>query len=407
MQEVLCVFEVAKSAQKAVNLIENSRYKAWLVGGCVRDLIMHKVPSDWDITTNALPQDILQIFNEYKTIQTGIAHGTVAVLIDENQLEITTLRKEGRYEDFRHPTNVNFTKNLKQDLARRDFTMNAIGYSLKDGITDVFNGVSDIKNKVIRCVGNADERFNEDSLRIIRAMRFAAVLGFEMHKDTKNAAINNKKLLAYIAKERLLSEMNKLLMGEFAYQVINDFQDVFVQIIPELEGANFKNMCEIFKNSTYNLTVRWTILIQIAFGVDLKNADKAMKNMRFDNALRKDILMLMENQDEIPKNKVDIKFLISKLGEKHLILYLEILKARSLITEKNYEENCKIIKEIIINKECVIVSALKINGDDLGNIGFYGKQIGDMLKLILCEVIKGKLINEKQSLINFASNTYK
>lgn len=401
------MFEIANPAKKAINIIEENGYDAWLVGGCVRDLIMEKVPADWDITTTALPNEILRIFNDYKTVEIGVAHGTVAVIIDEICLEITTLRTEGAYTDFRHPQNVNFTQSLSEDLSRRDFTMNAIAYSPKDGIVDIFCGIQDIKNKIIRCVGNPNKRFQEDGLRIIRALRFAAVLGFDMHEDTLNAVNYNKKMLSHVAKERQLAEMNKLILGKFAYQVLINSSEVFMEIIPEINMANFEEIANVILYLPYDLIARWGAVFQIAFNGDFQKAQEVMRKMRFDNFTIKNVRLLIENQNQIPETKLDIKKLLAKLKKDNFLRHLEIIKAKKLINEAKYIEIYTLPEIIMKNRECISIKDLKINGNDLKLIGFKGKKIGEILDLMLEEVMAEKIKNNEESLIDFANKMRK
>ena len=226
----------------AMELLEASGFEAFIVGGAVRDLIIGGTPDDFDITTDAKAEDIENVFKDYKTIPTGIKHGTVTVIIDGNQLEITTYRLDGDYKDHRHPDNVSFTDNLSLDLLRRDFTVNAMAYSPKRGLVDEHGGVEDIKNKIIRCVGNPAERFSEDALRIMRALRFSAKLGFDIEKETLSAATFKKSDLSYVSKERINAELSKLLMSENSEQLrkilLFDGKEIMFELFPELKKCS-------------------------------------------------------------------------------------------------------------------------------------------------------------------------
>ena len=227
-----------KEVKKAIALLEAKGFVAYVVGGCVRDSVMGKEPADWDITTSAKHEQTAQSFKDYRTIETGIKHGTLTVLIDQMPLEITTFRIDGRYSDQRRPDSVSFTQDLKLDLSRRDFTVNALAYSPRTGLVDEFDGLGDIKNKVIRCVGQPDARFQEDALRILRALRFASVLDFEIEKSTAQSLFKNRALLDKISAERIQIELIKLLAGPAVERVLLYFRQVLFQIIPELSASD-------------------------------------------------------------------------------------------------------------------------------------------------------------------------
>ena len=207
---------------KAIALLESNGYSAYTVGGCVRDSVMGRAPNDWDMTTSAAPDETREVFKDFHTVATGIKHGTVTVLIDSEPVEITTMRVDGKYSDNRHPESVSFTKRIEDDLSRRDFTVNAMAYNPKTGVVDPFGGQNDIKNKIIRCVGNPDTRFGEDALRILRAIRFSSVLGFDIDKKTSQSIIGNRSLLQNISKERIRVELIKMLCGQNVEKILAD-----------------------------------------------------------------------------------------------------------------------------------------------------------------------------------------
>ena len=224
-------------ANYLIDIIEKAGFEAYQVGGCVRDYFMQKECNDIDITTSARPLELEEILknNNIKYIETGLKHGTVTAVFENDNFEITTYRCDGEYNDNRHPESVTFVREIDDDLSRRDFTINAIAYNPnKNEIVDLFGGREDIKNKVIKTVGNADERFNEDALRIMRAVRFASTLGFEIEENTKNAVFKNKELLRNVASERIFTELVKLLMGDNVFSVLTEYKEVIAVIIPEL-----------------------------------------------------------------------------------------------------------------------------------------------------------------------------
>lgn len=227
--------DMPKNVDTAINLLQSAGFEAYAVGGCVRDSLLGKTPNDWDITTSAKPENMKSVFADFHCIDTGIKHGTVTVVIDGEPLEITTFRLDGEYEDNRHPKSVTFTSNLGADLGRRDFTVNAMAYSKMTGTVDLFGGQNDLKNKIIRCVGDPDRRFNEDALRILRALRFASALDFEIEEKTAQSLLKNCALLGNISEERIAKELLKLVCGKGAKRILTGFAPVLFEILPELQ----------------------------------------------------------------------------------------------------------------------------------------------------------------------------
>lgn len=225
------------ASETAVTLLKSNGFEAFLIGGSVRDFIMDLPIGDIDITTNATPPQVKEVFKDFRVIETGIKHGTVTVLIDKEPLEITTYRSEGTYSDNRHPDSVEFSESLSDDVVRRDFTMNAIAYDFTEGFCDLVGGIDDINNKIIRCIGNAETRFREDALRILRALRFSSVLGFTIDENTKDAIHKCKDLLKNISAERIQVEFVKLICGKNAYTVLQEFSDVIAVFIPEIKAC--------------------------------------------------------------------------------------------------------------------------------------------------------------------------
>jgi tRNA nucleotidyltransferase (CCA-adding enzyme) len=226
-----------KEVEFIIDCLYKNGYEAYVVGGCVRDSILKLNPQDWDICTQAKPHEIIECFKEHKIIETGIKHGTVSVFLNGESYEITTYRVDGRYSDARHPDDVIFVSSLKEDLKRRDFTINAMAYNNKDGLVDYFGGYKDLSDKIIKCVGNCSIRFNEDSLRILRALRFVAKFDFEIEKKTSKAICENKELLNYLSAERIREELNKLLLSEGAEKILLDYPLVLSVFIPNIEAT--------------------------------------------------------------------------------------------------------------------------------------------------------------------------
>ena len=229
--------QINKNAEKLIRQLNNQGYEAFIVGGCVRDYLLGLTPHDTDICTNALPEQTKKCFEAYHTFDTGIKHGTISVVCGGEVYEITTYRIDGDYSDNRHPDSVSFTRNINEDLQRRDFTVNAMAYNAEYGLVDPYGGKNDLKDKIIRCVGNPDTRFNEDALRILRALRFASVYGFSIEENTSKSIFKNADLLKNIATERVTSEFLKLICGKDAVKILDAYRETIAVIIPEQHSS--------------------------------------------------------------------------------------------------------------------------------------------------------------------------
>ena len=229
------LIKMPENAKGIIDKLRTCGYDAYAVGGCIRDSIMGKIPYDWDICTSALPEEVLEVLGERNIIENGLKHGTVTVHIDGENYEITTFRTDGQYLDNRHPENVTFVRELKEDLSRRDFTMNSLAYNYSEGLIDIFGGRDDINNSIIRCVGDPDKRFGEDALRILRALRFSSQLGFSIEEKTSASIHKNAELLKNISAERIMSEFTKILMGKNVEDVLMNYKDVIAVFIPEIK----------------------------------------------------------------------------------------------------------------------------------------------------------------------------
>ena len=395
-----------------IDKIDEYGYEAFIVGGCVRDYILGIEPNDYDITTNANPNTIIDIFKGFKIIKTGIKHGTVGILIDKNIYEITTYRIESEYECNRRPKSVEFTSNIVDDLKRRDFTINAMAYNDKKGLIDKFGGALDLKNKVIKTVGNPDKRFNEDGLRIIRAIRFSAKLGFNIEEKTLNSIYKNYHIVKNISVERITEEVNKIIISENPQNIILLYK---VRIFKALGiSYNFDNneyldlekqlkIIRLIDELDYKLLMlQYIINLKIK---DYKQDDYIVNILKYSNKTKSSINSLMEYMfiNENNLNRVDIKYILNKIGHS---TFKRILNLKSIYyskvlneTDKNIEEYIKIIDDIINNKECYTIKDLKLDGNDLKEIGYKGYEIGQSLNYLLEEVIKNPKINSKNILI--------
>ncbi len=423
-----------------IKSLENKGFEAYLVGGCVRDSVMGITPHDYDITTSATPEEMLECFCDFKVIKTGLKHGTLTVVIDENQIEVTTFRIDGEYTDFRRPDSVCFSRDLREDLSRRDFTINALAYSEKTGVVDMFGGLEDIKTKKIRCVGEPDTRFYEDALRILRALRFSSTLDFEIDVNTANSIQNNKELIKNIAVERVFEEFKKLLCGKRVEQVLLEFRDVFAQFIPEIKPCfDFEQKTKYHCYDVYTHIVKTVANIKAdetlrlcayfhdigkpqVFFVDEKGvghfyghnktsskiAKQVLKRLKADNKTINDVSTNVYVHDrEIALTEKSVKRFLSKYSLQTFYDLLEIKKADALAHAKDYRDRTDYLqtlydlsRKIISEQQCFSLKDLDINGFDLISLGYSGKQVGKALEFLLDAVIDGKVQNQREALIN-------
>ncbi|MDP4120652.1 MAG: CCA tRNA nucleotidyltransferase [Bacillota bacterium] len=437
-------FKLPSGALRIINRLEANGFEAFAVGGCVRDMLMGKQPKDFDLCTNAKPEEVLEVFENERVIKTGLQHGTVTVLLGKKPYEITTYRVDGEYLDYRRPSEVRFVKNIKEDLSRRDFTINAIAYNEIAGIIDFFGGEEDIDKKIIRCVGEPDKRFNEDALRILRALRFASITGFEIEEKTGKSIHKNRNLLRSIASERINIEFSKMLQGEHVQHVLTEYADVIAVFIPEIEP-----MFGFSQHSVYHHLDVWqhTVLavalsesdriVRItAFFHDIGKpscfttdkekhghfyghakvgseiAETILKRLKFDNVTVDTVKKLVLYHDTMinPENK-SVKRWLNKIGEDNLLRLLEVQEAdtkahaTSVIEDRlQKSEAVKACIENIINEnQCFSLKNLAVNGDDLLKIGFNSdEKLGITLNRLLKLVLEDQLENEKSVLLEAA-----
>ncbi|WXR61351.1 HD domain-containing protein [Peptostreptococcaceae bacterium AGR-M142] len=431
-----------------LNRLNKNNYDAGIVGGCVRDFFMKKKPKDWDITTSAKPDEIKELFKEYKQIDVGLKHGTVMIIINNEGFEITSFRIDGEYSDFRRPNSVEFTNDIIEDLKRRDFTQNAIFYSLKEGLIDPFNGVNDIKNKIIKSVLDPNKRFLEDPLRILRGIRFASNLGFEIERETKDAMIRYAYLLNKISKERIANEFLKTIKGRYAPKIINEYFDIIKIFIPEIVPMrNFNQMnkyhiYDIFDHTIETMKYSDDLIIKLtmffhdigkvkSFTIDENNighfynhseisfiiAKKIFKRLKLasspliNNLELKNILELIKFHSlKINTNKKSIKKTISKLnGDLKQFERLLLVKKCDVcgknpkiinLQMKELEELEQIFLQIKNEQPVFCVKDLDINGHNLINIGVKkGVIVGKILKKLQEEVLYDNLKNNKEVLL--------
>lgn len=438
-----------ESVEKALDMLEKSGFEAYVVGGCVRDSIMGRKISDWDICTSALPESILQVFEKEKTIPTGIKHGTVTVVIDGVSLEITSFRSESGYTDGRHPDSVSFGVALEDDLSRRDFTCNAIAYSSKRGYIDPFGGREDIERKLIRAVGDPEKRFTEDGLRIMRALRFSSVLDFDIESGTAAALHKKSGLLCRIAAERKLEELKKLICGRRMGAVIREFHDVLNRVIPgisKLDGFDQKSpyhtkdilghTIDVMENIPPDPILRLAALFHDFgkpdkffmgddgrghfYGHEAHGADitaHILTNLKPDSHTKNRVISLVRlhhlNIKAIP---VVVRRRIRKYGVDFLRDVLCLMKADAVAHTSDAAESRlqriyefeKLFEETVQSQACCTVRPLAVNGRDLISLGIRpGRKIGEILDSLLTQVIENDLPNERDILLEKAKNYIK
>lgn len=441
--------KIPQEVQLILNILTAQGYEAYVVGGCVRDSLLGQKPQDWDICTSALPQEVKKAFNNFPVLETGLKHGTVTVMIEHELYEVTTYRIEGKYSDNRHPDKVEFIKNLEQDLARRDFTINAMAYNPKSGLVDCFNGLADLRNKIIRCVGKAEERFLEDGLRILRALRFASAYDFKIDKNTEEAIEAKKGLLSKIAVERIQVELNKLLCGPGVKRVLHQFAEVLAVIIPEILpmlGFGQNNPHHIYDLWTHTIesvaqvpqqkVLRLTMLfhdlgkpdcytvdkkgIGHYYGHSIISAEKAediLQRLKYDRATINTVFTLVAKHDlDLLPQKKYLKPLLNKIGVENFRLLLEVQKADNKAKHPEAKIECLekireiegLLEEIIRQEECFTLKDLAINGQDLLKLGIkQGPEVGTILNFLLQQVIEERVGNSKEELLLLARSFVK
>ncbi|MBE6836801.1 MAG: HD domain-containing protein [Ruminococcus sp.] len=432
----------------AVFYLEKAGFEAYAVGGCVRDSILMKNPNDWDLCTNALPEEICEVFKDFHVIETGLKHGTVTVRIEHNSIEITTFRADGEYADHRRPTGVSFVKSLTEDLSRRDFTVNALAFSEGKGIIDLFDGKSDLENKIIRCVGDAKKRFEEDALRILRALRFSACLGFEIEEETSEAIFGKVHLLKEISGERIREELLKMLCGVNAESVLLKYREIIGVIIPEmketfdfkqvnphhcydvyshivksvscLEGDGVLKMVmllhDIGKPETVTIDEKGESHFKMHPTVSCELSRGILNRLKFDNKSKDKILNhISEHDNRFPAVRKSVRRFIAKHGFDFFFEHLQIRLADTLAQsgykreEKLYElsEKKRIGQELLNEKASLDIKSLEIDGRILMNEGYLeGRLLGEIIKDCFEAVVDERIKNEKRVLLEYVSERY-
>ncbi|MGI6710096.1 MAG: CCA tRNA nucleotidyltransferase [Bacilli bacterium] len=398
--------------KKIIKKIENNNHEAYIVGGACRDFLMGKKPIDYDLTTSALPSEIKEIFKKYKLFNYGEKHGTISIYINKNEVQVTTYRIENNYSDNRHPDKVEFLKDLKEDLSRRDFTMNAIAYNKE--FIDYFNGLNDINQKNIKTVGNSNSRFEEDALRIMRALRFSVNLDFKIEEETKKGILNNYHLVKNISKERVRDELIKMLtFGDYS-KVVEEYFEIFAFIFNGIQDINVDDFLENIKSvnkeklkEADDYIIRIAIFLNLMFGYqknDLNRVEEKLKELCFSKKNIYEILLIMENIFiKIDNDEITLKKLLNKYGYNILN---KIIKSKYYFSEKLEDviflnKILKTIKKIERKKICYSMDSLKIDGNDLKEIGYKKREIQTVKEKLLDKVISNELKNNKKSIIKY------
>lgn len=437
-----------KGCKELINILHSNGYEAFLCGGAVRDSILGRTIHDYDITTSATPDEMMEVFKDKRIIETGLQHGTITIVIDCEGYECTTYRIDGNYSDSRRPDSVTFTRNLKEDLKRRDFTINAMAYNDEVGLVDPFNGMEDIEHYKIRCVGRAEDRFSEDALRILRAIRFASQLGFVVDSDVSLNIHKMYKNLENISIERINSEFCKIALSSEFYIQIGLFSEVFSLFIPEIKDMlgfqqnNPYHMYDVWNHTVHaieycesdDLVTRLTVFfhdigkphcyqdgedgIRHFKGhgkVSADMTDTIMKRLRFDNDTREKVVQLVYYHDAtFEVGEKYIKRWLNKIGEEQFRRLLNVrradIKAQAYTEQESRLQKIDnieyILEEVLQKDECFSLKDLAVNGNDLIEIGYKpGKEIGNTLNCLLQLVIEGVYLNEKSELLKYVETT--
>ena len=439
-------FDIPAGARQVLQTLTAAGHEAYLVGGCVRDLLRGVEPHDWDICTSARPEETERCFAGQRIIETGLKHGTVTVLVDGEPYEITTYRTEGPYSDNRRPDYVRFVPDLTADLERRDFNMNAIAMDLDGGLRDPFGGAGDIKARLIRCVGEPDRRFQEDGLRVMRALRFAAVFGYEIEERTARAVHENRAMLDRVAAERINVELRKLLVGQSVGAILRQYPDVFCQFWPQLgplvtlEQHNpwhcwggWEHTIHAVEAAPADVTLRLTMLlhdigkpackstdengIDHFYGhpaVSAKLADEMLRVLKFDNKTRERVVLLVECHDvQIPLRGQVIRRWLNRPGPEVFFQLLEVKRADNMgQAPENVKDRLLELdeirakaEEILAEQPCLTLKDLAVDGRDVIAAGIEsGPEVGRVLKGLLERVLNGQTPNERDALLKWVAH---
>ena len=378
--------------------LKENGFQGYVVGGCVRDSLLGRAPKDWDICTDALPEEMQRVFRDQHVIETGLKHGTLTVMYDHEPYEVTTFRVDGEYTDHRHPDAVRFVKNVVDDLARRDFTVNAMAWNPQSGLVDAFGGQEDLRAGVIRCVGEADRRFGEDALRIMRALRFASVYGFDIEAETAAAVHRLKDTLRDVAAERIRVELLKLLCGQGAGEILRAYPDVMQVIMPPLAKVDWAATVAAVENvDAVSETLRLTMLLHQLSPADAKSV---LMSLKPDNFTRDWVLALVTNQNfAFQPKRHSLLTALALFGKAQTYDLLAVRRAKGLTDCEALED---VLGDVLLDGVCYSVKDMAINGRDLMALGAKGKTVGACLNHLLGLLLKEEISNDRDVLLQAA-----
>lgn len=433
-------------ALAVLDLLERAGHQAVLVGGCVRDYLLGLQPHDYDAATSARPEEMLELFEGWRVIETGVRHGTLTIISDGLPVEITTFRMEGAYTDHRHPDGVSFTRRLEKDLQRRDFTVNAMAWSQSEGLTDLFGGQKDLQAKVLRCVGQPMRRFEEDALRILRCLRFSAQLGFSIHPDTADALEEQLPLLDAVSRERVMEEFTKLICAPGAVWVLQEYPNAVARVLPELRPAMgfeqhtpyhcfdvYTHSIRVLGNTPPERTMRLAALLHDVgkphtFAPDEEGvghfpdhakvgaqiADQALRRLHLDNATREQVVTLIARHGmRLPAEERVVKRWIARLGPELFFQLMALDQADNnakrpemVPAPQHWVELYHLARKVLEEADCLSLKDLAVNGSDALAAGLKGPAIGKALNALLEDVVEGRRANCREELLE-ALNTYR
>jgi len=381
-------------AEFVLKRLHEQGYQAYVVGGCVRDTLLGKTPKDWDVCTNALPNEMQRIFADCRVIETGLQHGTLTVMYNQEPFEVTTFRVDGEYTDHRHPDEVIFVCDVKDDLSRRDFTVNAMAWSPATGLVDAFGGREDLQKQLIRCVGDPHKRFEEDALRIMRALRFASVYGFSIDAATDAAIHELKHTLTGVAAERIRVELAKLLCGAGAGDILRAYPDVLQVMIPPLSRVDWPTTVAAVEMAPVQEALRLTMLLHQLSPADARNV---LVSLKPDNFTRDRVLMLVTNQAyDFRPTRESLLTALSLFGEEVVRQLLEVRRAKGLTDCETLED---VLDDVLLDGVCYSIKDMAVNGRDLMALGAKGKAVGACLNHLLGLLLAETLPNERELLL--------
>ena len=435
---------IPEEVRGILKTLHDAGYEAYAVGGAVRDTLLGKIPFDWDVTTSALPEQVMSLFGE-RAIPTGLKHGTVTVLAGDQRIEVTTYRLDGVYADHRHPEQVEFTTSLEEDLRRRDFTVNAMALAADGTLIDPFGGEQDLRAGILRAVGDGERRFEEDALRILRGLRFAATLDFAIEEQTAAAMSAKKELLSSLAAERVLEELTKLLCGKAVRRVLMDYSHIIGVVLPEIlpsvdfDHRNPHHCYDVWEHTACAVEnvpaeplLRWVMLLHdlgkpiVCFYDDeakkaryighqaasVELAEKILPRLRFDSDSTERILRLVKYHDMLfePTEK-SIRRMLRRFGEADLRALIHIRRADNLAQHPDFWGRqaelaaCnEVLEQVLREDQCFSLAQLAVNGRDMMALSLSGRAIGEMLEYLLAAVVEEELPNEKDVLLAAAKD---